>query len=224
MKSTLFIITGTTKGLGKALFNILRDDNIVLTINRQEIIYEDYNINLYIDLSNISLTKINEFEKILATMLVQDIKKVIFINNAFTMGTLAKIDALNNGEILTSFNTNVISSFLLIKSFINKTKELPINKKILNISSGAAKKAIDGWSVYCISKSAMEMFIETIKIEFNDFECFNIDPGVMDTQMQSKIRNFEDSSYHEYFINLFKNKELKESDEVAKDIIKRYIQ
>ena len=42
------------------------------------------------------------------------------INNAFTMGTLAKIDKLDNTEIQNSINVNLVSSVLLIKSFINK--------------------------------------------------------------------------------------------------------
>ncbi|MFT5660487.1 MAG: benzil reductase ((S)-benzoin forming) [Sulfurimonas sp.] len=224
MKSNLFIITGTTQGLGNALFKKLQKNNMIITLNRKEIIYPDHNINLCIDLSNINFTKISEFEKLLDTALIQNIKKIVFINNAFTMGTLARIDNLETKEILNSFNTNLISSFLLLKSFINKTKELPIDKRILNISSGAANKAIDGWSVYCISKSSMEMLLETIKLEYNDFKCLNVDPGVMDTQMQSKIRNFKDSSYQKYFLKLFKNKELKDTYEVAENIIRRHLQ
>lgn len=139
------------------------------------------------------------------------------------MGKLDKLDKLDNAEAISNFNTNIISSFLLIKSFINTTKHLPIKKKILNISSGAAKQALDGWSVYCICKASIEMLINSILIEYDDYKCFNIDPGVMNTKMQLKIRNFKKGNDNQYFLKLFENKELKNTDEVAKNIINGYI-
>lgn len=221
---TLFVITGTTKGLGEAFFKLLYRDNILITINRNKINYDDHNVNITIDLSNIRLNDLQEFEKILSKKLVENIKEVIFINNAFTLGKLSKIDELQNQDIINAINTNFISSFLLIKSFINKTKTLTLNKKILNISSGAAHKSIDGWSLYCSTKSAMEMVINSISLEYPDFTCLNIDPGVMNTEMQANIRNFKDSANNEYFLKLYLNNELKDTLEVANKIIKKYIE
>ena len=222
--SDLFIITGTTQGLGKSLFHSLEAKNTILSINRKDITYQQKNTyNLCLDLSVIDLAKINDFEIQLSKILTKDIKKVVFINNAFSMGTLAKIDTLDNNKIIDSFNINIVSSYLLIKSFISTTKHLKIDKRILNISSGAARKAIDGWSIYCMSKSSLEMFIESIKVEYNDYKCFNIDPGVMDTRMQSTIRDFTDGSDNEYFVELYQSDKLKEPIEIAKEIIKEYI-
>ncbi len=220
----LFIITGTTRGLGKSFYDVLNNDNnIIITINRKKIKYKNNNVNMYMNLSKINMFKITEFEVLLENVLDKNIKKIIFINNAFTMGTLAKIDQLNNNEIQKNINVNLLSSILLIKSFINKTKYLSVEKKILNISSGAAKKAIDGWSIYCITKSAMEMLIDNINLEYKDYKCFNIDPGVMDTQMQKDIRDFKESDNNKYFVDLFKNKNLKDTYEIAKNIVKEYI-
>lgn len=221
---TLFVITGTTRGLGEAFFKLLYRDNILITINRNKINYDDHNVNITIDLSNITLNNLQEFEKILLKKLVENIKEVIFINNAFTLGKLSKIDELQNQDILNAINTNFVSSFLLIKSFINKTKTLTLNKKILNISSGAAHKSIDGWSLYCSTKSAMEMVMNSISLEYPDFTCLNIDPGVMNTEMQANIRNFKDSANNEYFLKLYLNNELKDTLEVANKIIKKYIE
>ncbi len=224
MKS-IFVITGTTNGLGKSFLKLLKNDSIIISINRKEIIYQENNLhNLSIDLAVINLEKINNFEILLSKLLTKDIKKVVFINNAFSMGTLSKIDELNSNEIINNFNTNIISSFLLIKSFISVTKHLSIQKQILNISSGAAKKAIDGWSVYCIGKSSLEMLIANILVEYSDYSCFNIDPGVMDTKMQLKIRDFKEGKNNQYFVELFKNKELIDTEEAAKNILKGYTQ
>lgn len=223
MKS-IFIITGTTNGLGKSFLKLLKNENIIISINRKEIIYKENNLhNLFIDLSVISLEKISNFETLLSKLLKKEIERIIFINNAFSMGTLGKIDTLNNSDVISNFNTNVVSSFLLIKSFIHLTKNLSISKKILNISSGAAKHAIDGWSMYCLSKSSLEMLIESILVEYNDYICFNIDPGVMNTQMQLKIRDFKEGKNNQYFIDLFENEELKDTDVIALNILNENI-
>lgn len=221
---TLFVITGTTRGLGNAFFKLLNKDNILITINRNQIHYGNHNVNIAIDLSNITLENLKKFEIVLSKKLVKNIKEVIFINNAFTIGKLSKIGELQNQDVINTINTNFISSFLLIKSFINNTQTLRVKKKILNISSGAAHKSIDGWSLYCSTKSAMEMVINSINLEYSDFTCVNIDPGVMDTEMQANIRNFKDGANNEYFLNLYLNNELKDTLEIANKIIKEYIE
>lgn len=220
--STLYIITGTTRGLGKSFYKLLYKNNIIITINRNEINYNDHNKNICIDLSKINLNDLNKFEKTLSKNLNKNIKKVIFINNAFTLGTLTKIDKLKNDDIHKSISVNLVSSILLIKSFINKLKESNIQKKILNISSGAANNPIDGWSIYCTTKSAMEMFVNNVNLEYPNFKCFNIDPGVMNTHMQSEIRNFKDGNSNRYFVDLYNKNELNDTIIVAKNIIKEY--
>jgi benzil reductase ((S)-benzoin forming) len=221
---TLFIITGTSKGLGNAFFEVLnKDDNIIITINRNQIYYSNnHNINIVMDLSKITSNNLEEFETILSKKLLKNIKEVIFINNAFTIGKLSRIAELKNKDVVDAINTNFISSFLLIKSFINITKSLIVKKKIINISSGAAHKSIDGWSLYCSTKSAMEIFINSINIEYSNFFCVNIDPGVMNTEMQTNIRNFKDGVNNEYFLNLYINNELKDTLEVANKILIEY--
>jgi len=65
-------------------------------------------------------------------------------------------------------------------------------KKITFISSGAALRAKYGWSLYCASKAGLEQFCKTISIEQesqdNPILCITIDPDIIDTEMQSRIR------------------------------------
>ncbi len=59
----------------------------------------------------------------------------------------------------------------------------------VNISSGAANRAISNWSLYCSSKAFIEMFFNVAEKEYERHRFFNIDPGVMDTNMQKSIRD-----------------------------------
>jgi NAD(P)-dependent dehydrogenase (short-subunit alcohol dehydrogenase family) len=61
-----------------------------------------------------------------------------------------------------------------------------------NISSGAALYGYGGWTLYCAAKAGLENFIRALateqKMEAHPFIAVNINPGVMDTEMQALIR------------------------------------
>lgn len=218
---TLFIITGTTRGLGKSFYNYLNTtDNIILTINRKK---TDSDHNIILDLSNLSEENINIFDETLNKYLTLNLKKVVFINNAFSMGEIEHFANLDNNKIKETININLISSMLLLKSFIKSTSNLNIKKQILNISSGAAQRPLDAWSIYCSTKAAIEMLVNNIKLEYPEYECYNIDPGVMNTDMQETIRAFDKGRNHDYFMDLFNKNHLLNTNDVAKKLITEYI-
>jgi len=77
-------------------------------------------------------------------------------------------------------------------TFIRKVQGLNIEKKILNISSGAATKPISGAATYCACKAALDMFIKVVAKE-QDKKKFpvkigGVTPGAVDTQMQVDLR------------------------------------
>jgi benzil reductase ((S)-benzoin forming) len=107
----------------------------------------------------------------------------------------------------------VIVNFLL-KNFSNNLLSF------VNISSGAANRAINSWSLYCSSKAFIKMFFEVAECEYQQHKFFNIDPGVMDTQMQKSIRStdFPDVSS---FRNLEEEGKLKLPIDVAIEILNK---
>lgn len=66
---------------------------------------------------------------------------------------------------------------------------------IVNLSSGAAHTAIDGWSAYCSSKAAVNMFSRCLAAEYGDkgIRVHDFIPGVVGTDMlngaQAKFDN-----------------------------------
>ncbi len=212
----LIIITGTTQGLGKEFEKILlEEENYIISINRKKLQRNKDNLSdLCIDLSNIQEENILEFKNIINS--IDEVKHLIFINNAFTINPLSKISSLNNKEIISSFHTNIISSIILLKEFINIKKD--VKKTILNISSGAAKHPIKDWSIYCTTKASVEMFLRCIEKEYPKIDIHNIDPGVLDTTMQETIRSKCPDNL--YFKELKENKQLLTPKSVALRILK----
>lgn len=62
---------------------------------------------------------------------------------------------------------------------------------IVNISSGAATSALEGWSHYCATKAAVLMLTACVHKEeaANGIRCVGLSPGTVATNMQRQIRS-----------------------------------
>lgn len=175
-QNILIIITGTTRGLGKALKTIFRMYT-VLSINRKEIDKND----IYIDLSekDINLEKFNN--------IIKDYEKIFFISNASIIKPIKNIKDLTNDELDISLYTNFLNQAKIIMQIVKSNKKY----LILNITSGAAFTSNTELSLYSSSKAAMHRFIEILKKEEennpNALYVDNFDPGRMQTEMQKDL-------------------------------------
>ena len=61
---------------------------------------------------------------------------------------------------------------------------------IINISSGAAHRPMEGWSAYCTGKAGLAMMTRAIALETAEHKIrvFGFAPGTVDTEMQVLIR------------------------------------
>ena len=96
---------------------------------------------------------------------------------------------------------------------------------LVNISSGAAKRAIPSWAAYCASKAALNMLTEAFYLEEKergiDLTAYAVSPGVIDTDMQVQIRGarLEDFSAVDNFKKMKENDELFSADEAAARLV-----
>jgi benzil reductase ((S)-benzoin forming) len=217
-KSCLYIITGVNRGLGEALFNLLqKQKKAILAISRsftkEQKRLKKENIHLLQqDLSEqISLEKKKQILTILNSY-----TKVVFINNASLIKPIGKIGSFNDEEIINTYFVNSIAPALLTNLI---TKNNNITLIVLNISSGAAKRSIQGWAFYCATKAANEMFFNTITE--GNITIINYNPGVIDTRMQEEIRNVSKEQMPNVadFKKLQQDKKLKKPTLVAKEIL-----
>ncbi|MCP5367465.1 MAG: SDR family oxidoreductase [Hyphomicrobiales bacterium] len=61
---------------------------------------------------------------------------------------------------------------------------------IVNVSSGAAHSALEGWSAYCSAKAGAAMLTRSIHLEYGaaGIRVHGFGPGTVDTDMQVRIR------------------------------------
>lgn len=231
------IITGASKGLGKALALKLGGTNTKLYLiarslkDLQEISIEVRNKGGEIKVSEFDLSNnIDEIPNLMDSIIknidVNKCESLVLINNAGLIKPINFIGELSIEDILVNFNTNCVSAIVLINEFIKKTSKFKFVKKIINISSGVVYNPLSGWGLYSASKSAVNNFLETLVAEQGEsIKAVSVDPGVMDTDMQNYIRKIDKIkfSYIDNFQRYHKEGILVSPDLVANKIRNIYI-
>ncbi|MBL4715520.1 MAG: SDR family NAD(P)-dependent oxidoreductase [Bacteroidia bacterium] len=191
-----YFITGTSRGIGKALATeLLKDEtNFVTGISRTSSIEHSNYIHVPLDLSipgNIEKVDFTIFAKT---------KNVSLVNNSGVLGDIKYLGTLSDQTIIDTINLNFTSVALLCNSFIKKFHGFDGEKMIMNIGSGAGTSPVDGWSNYCTTKAALHMLTDVITLEnkkkgVSNFKVYTISPGVVDTNMQDEMRKVSKENF-----------------------------
>jgi benzil reductase ((S)-benzoin forming) len=210
-------ITGTSKGLGRALAEGYLDrGHQVVGIGRRNVIEHPNYEFVRCDLNDLEAVKRIRFES--------DGMSCMLINNAGIIGSVKRVSDLDAGALQEVMDINAIAPMILCQQFL---KDIPTagSVTILNISSGAASRAIPGWAAYCASKAALDRFSDTLFMEEQEKErnviIYSLAPGVIDSEMQETIRSSEkkDFSSLQTFKDLKEKNELETPEAVARKIM-----
>ena len=219
------ILTGISRGLGKALFENLvsREDTHLIGMGRT--------FSKELEKSQVSLVTCNLSDTENLPVLKNLVPKggdVVFINNAGTVEPIGAVGGLSVDKLRYAAAVNYISPMLLCNQLIALCKENGRKLRIVNISSGAAHYPIPGWAAYCSSKAAFKMFLDVVaEQEKADgmIEIVHVDPGIMDTGMQEQIRAADAAGFPRLAeFQAYKTAgKLRTPEEAAQQIIRDYI-
>lgn len=220
-----YLVTGTTKGLGAALADLLRTDeaNTVVTLSRAPTTI-GRNPNIYADFGDIACIG-PAFAEVQKIIVGRSFEQAVLINNAGVVLPVAPFDRLDALALANNFHVNVTAPMLLTGLFANATRGAARRRLVINISSGAAKRAIAGWSAYCASKSAIEMATRVAALEAAQSDpglaICSLAPGVVDTPMQGQIREKTDADFPdvERFRAMKRDGVLRAATDVARDML-----
>lgn len=186
------IITGVSQGLGEALaFELLARDARVLGVGRASsprLGNERYRF-VRCDLAQAAMLPA-VLEPAFAAIASEHPSRVCLINNAATLEPVGVLGTSDADHIMTSITVNLASPVVLASLFCRAFGNDAIERRIINVSSGAAQSAIAGEALYCIAKAGLEMLTRTLAAEHASprFRAISLRPGVMDTTMQSFAR------------------------------------
>lgn len=207
----LFIITGSSKGLGLSFLElILRENHLAISISRTKTIKHPNHHHIAHDLSKPKGIEA-KLDKVLSKVDLKKITSVCLINNAAAIEPIGEIQDFKSDDIERHLKINLLSPILLSTWLMKHFSRKKYSITIANISSGAAFHPLENWSLYCATKSGLKMFTECLNEDYKtkaNFKALSFSPGVMDTNMQSTIRKQKKSN----FKNIEKFKQLKQKN------------
>jgi benzil reductase ((S)-benzoin forming) len=210
-----YIITGASKGIGKAIAEeLLKDENnYVVGVSRTNCIKHPNYRYQPLDFSDIEAVEHN-LQKVFLPY--KDAERLVLINNAGVLGDIGYVgENMPNERFEFVFDVNVIVPAMLMNTFLQTYQQSPCEKVIVNISSGAGQYPIDGWASYCASKAALDMLSQTVQQEQNvrgsGVKVYALSPGVVDTAMQEHIREADEQQ----FSNIQRFRDYKEKGDLA---------
>jgi NAD(P)-dependent dehydrogenase (short-subunit alcohol dehydrogenase family) len=108
------------------------------------------------------------------------------VNNAGILGPVARLAEAAPEAWQHNLAVNLLGPFYLSQAAIPHLRAS--RGRIVNVSSGAAVKAVEGWSAYCVAKAALTHLTRLLAAEEPAIVSVALRPGVVDTAMQAQIR------------------------------------
>ena len=212
----LTILTGASRGLGAAMAEqLLAADTLLLTLSRhpdatllakaQEAgaTLEQWSIDLGHDIGAAA-----RLESWLRQHATAGFTSASLINNAGLLGRVGPISNSDSENLAAVLRVGLEAPLLLTAAFLRATRDWAIDKRVLSISSGAAKRPIAGWAAYCAAKAGLDHFSRVTALDEarlpNPARIVSLAPGVIDTDMQGELRAADASGFPEqsHFVEL----------------------
>jgi benzil reductase ((S)-benzoin forming) len=228
MDPQTYVVTGASKGLGRALALALAGHGYpVLALARPSTELDEIggllasvapgSRSIECDLSN--PTSIANA----ASLISQQTTFIAgLVHNAGAIAPVKPLDKVDASDWAHSIQVNLVG----VQDLTQRIYPLlggEHQSRITVISSGASLRPIGSWSAYCVSKAGLDMWSRCVAEEGREsnISSVSVAPGIVDTGMQTEIRSTpaEDFPSLQSFIDLHANGDLARSEDVAAQLM-----
>ena len=213
LMAKIYVITGSTSGIGKAVLEKLsaNNANIVFAGYRNEkklpSAIPDNVKYFYIDMTDReSIIRACEFIK----SQTEHVDTLINVAGSVVAGPIEKI---STERLRCQFEVNTFSHIELTQNLM----EILYDSKIINISSMSSFGNFPFISPYCASKRALDIFFNALELEnHKNIKVISVKPGVIatpiwETSVNSNFKYLENCDEYEKELEFIKNNALKNS-------------
>ena len=152
---------------------------------------------------------------------------VCLVNNAATLDPVGVIGSTDADAIARSLCVNLTAPIVLAGLYCRHFTNDTVERRIVNVSSGAAQSAIAGESLYSIAKAGLEMLTRALAAErpSRTLRAISLRPGIIDTPMQAFARSQsrERLPSVDLFQGFHQAGQLVAADVVARKVIERLV-
>jgi NAD(P)-dependent dehydrogenase (short-subunit alcohol dehydrogenase family) len=219
------IVTGHARGIGAAIAEqLLQRDIAVLGVSRSThptlaTRFAGRLSEMTLDLSDTAAV---------ATWLAGDALRafaadahcLLLLNNAGTVEPIGPLATQDVAAVARAVSLNVAAPMMLASALA--ALDTDAERRIVHLSSGAARNAYAGWSVYCATKAALDHHARAVALDANrNLRIGSVAPGVVDTGMQATIRatSAERFPQRERFEQLKQNNQLTSPQAAAEKLV-----
>jgi NAD(P)-dependent dehydrogenase (short-subunit alcohol dehydrogenase family) len=177
------------------------------------------------------LGDLDAVERVVAPLFAQAAARqpvqAVLVNNAATVEPAGVLDTLPAAAVTRALAVNLAAPLLLAQAFCRAFAPLQADRRIINVSSGAAASPIPGEGLYCIAKAGLEMLTRMLAAEQagSGIQAITLRPGIIDTGMQAWLRSQADATVPSVgmFRGFHARGELVPAQEVARKTVERLV-
>jgi benzil reductase ((S)-benzoin forming) len=197
----MFLITGGGSGIGQALAYALasRGKRVMIVGRREQVLAETAAFSPLINYLCADVSTDEGRQQIRSHLQAMSAIEGL-IHNAGIIEPISPVARIEESSWQRIMATNLNAPLFLTQLLLDKLGEA----RVLHIGSGAAYFPVKGWVGYCVSKAALAMLTRCWQLESQSTAFGSVQPGVVDTQMQSLVRNaeFMDKKAHHFYSSL----------------------
>jgi NAD(P)-dependent dehydrogenase (short-subunit alcohol dehydrogenase family) len=203
MKTALTLITGASRGLGRAVAEqLLAQGHQVVGLSRQAPagLSSPRFVHLAADLAD-ARAPAAQLEAWLAAQGPQPWSSATLINNAGVVSRLAPLAEIEADDLANAIRVGLEAPLLLSAAFLRATRGWPLPRKLLLVSSGLGRRPMAGSVSYCAAKAGLDHLARALALEEaarpDGARVVSLAPGVIDTDMQQQLRGADPQAFPE---------------------------
>lgn len=193
----LFVVTGASRGLGRAIAEqLLRPGHHLLAIARRPdaalgALAADRGAGFEawaLDLADAPAAA----RRLAGWLAERPPSDAVLINNAAALSDPAPLREGQPDDLSNSVRVGLEAPLLLTAAFLRATEGWGTDRRVLNVSSGLGRRALAGSASYCAVKAGMDHFSRAVAMEEaghpGGARIVSLAPGIVDTDMQAQLR------------------------------------
>ena len=204
----LFIITGASRGLGRAMAEqLLQPGHLVLGLSRQAPAAPPGLEQWPCDLAD-PMPVAARLQAWLEGLDGSRFASAALINNAALLAAPKPLRDADAASLSASVRVGLEAPLLLAAAFLRATRNWTADKRVLHISSGLGRRAMAAQGPYCAVKAGLDHLARAQALEealqVNGAKVASLAPGIIDTDMQVQLRGADPLGFpdHDAFMQM----------------------